>query len=217
MKSLTAILIILLPYSMFACSCFEDWITIDHIFKTDLFFKGKVIDKKITDERAFFGVYKYTFEIDEVIKGDYNKRTIIVQSEKMDCGTNYSVGAELYIFTNEQENMYHTGFCSLNKRADKKDDFLEKLIQQYKFENQIVWHNRFKDITAEGEVCNGQPIGFWIFYNEFRQLKRAGSYKNGLKEGEWKYYKHDKIRDYPDKIYKTEFYDKGIKIRTIKH
>lgn len=177
----------------------------------DIFFKGKVIDKQTTEGNIWTSTYEYTFEIHELIKGEYDQNTIKISSSTQGsaCGVNYEIGEDLYIFSYEHEGNYNTGLCCLNQRVAYNNDSILNLIEEYKNEATTEWCDIFGNIVAEGKIKDGIPVGYWRIYGEIDRNQEQGNYTNGLRNGIWKYYLVDKNR-IATKLYQTIHFVDGV-------
>jgi len=196
--------IFLAPKSIFSCSCINNSLSINHINSTEVIFKGKVIGAEEILLKGELRQTKYTFKIDELIKGNHQEENIIIYTNLSSaaCGSSFSMHQEYYIFSNKENNRFNTNLCSHNQPFEK-DSFTTKLINKYKEEKNTKWYNSDGILIAEGKIKHGTPEGFWVISNDNGDIIEEGNFKNGLKHGEWTIYRSE--------LYSHINFDKPIK------
>lgn len=207
------------PVKLFSCSCYDHQLSILHLFTQDIFFKGEVIGKEFVTQETEPSKYEYTFKIEEVIKGEYESHQIKVysNSSSASCGEFFFIGQKLYIFANIDQNKFHTNLCSLNQYAEREDSFIQKLIRDYKNEDQLEWFDFSGNKVAEGKIRNGKQEGYWKIKYKNGDIIEEGNFINGQKDGEWQIFRS---RKRPSVVYKQRFleiFKNGKKIRIKKY
>lgn len=241
---LLACCLILSSTYVWSCSCIFEPMNIKTLFEADYVFKGKVIKKETVgnapkdspDYNSHRDQFKYTFEIDEVIKGNVSKNRIAVFSSTQGsmCGINLSENVSYYLYAySDGEGNYSTNLCTHTSDTQYANKLYRKIIRRYKRSAKIrkKWkYASSKKIAAKGKMKNQLPHGEWTHYHEDMNssLKAKGNYINGMKDGKWAYY-HDsqnskriveslevnegQFDNRPNKdnlLYKYEIYEKGV-------
>jgi antitoxin component YwqK of YwqJK toxin-antitoxin module len=240
-RILFTLVLTVFAFQLFACSCMYQPMGINKIMQSEVLVSGKIIDKSIVrfeegkevviakDDDSRYGMFKYTLQIQERIKGIGKENTIHFYSSTSSsiCGVNYAEGAELYVFLYSSNSGWYTGACSGNISKENLSDEVKSIIQKFKAANgKQKWFNEYKKLEAIGKVRKGKVRGKWKFYFSDGTLSAQGKYKRGKKKGEWKVYQepanlpeYDEAVD-PNKektepvLESIEYYKKGEKLKT---
>ncbi len=135
--------------------------------------------------------FRYTFRIDDLIKGDLKETTVDVYSATQGsmCGVNYNLGTKLLIYSHYSDGYFSTGSCSQNLILENITRPYKKILRKFKRSKKSrKWKNIDGKITAEGKVVKKVAQGAWTYYHEDGTVQSKGSYLNGQLHGEWVYY-----------------------------
>lgn len=187
-------------FTLNACSCFMSPFYVGYINSSDLFIKGKVVDKttvkyiinsKGDTIQSFSANFQYKIKVTENIKPKFTEKLVTIYSPTQGsaCGVNFKIGNEYYIFSKLKDGLNFTGLCLHNVRSKKASRKFKKIIKQFKnANNRYVWKNVEGRVIAVGKIVNEMPEGTWSYFHEDGKVKTSGNYKNGEKDGVWNSY-----------------------------
>ena len=209
------------PQIQNACSCSENWLTIDHVHRSDLILKGKVISSEGMDgnKRSY---NRHKIEIQEVIKGKYRSPEIEIFAHNWSssCTVNFTINESYFLFVHERNAEYFTGYCSENRLTKNYKGHFREILEGYLNENTNVWCDPFNNISSTGIIKRGRKTGTWNYYFYNGMIKSIKKYFMGLKSGNWKYFKLDYTKPNKERkpiLYKEEYYFLGWKINEEKY
>lgn len=108
----------------------------------EVVFSGKLKSKS---KSFFLRKYKYTFEIESVIKGNPSNEIIIWSNSEADCGMNLDFDVRYVIFAYPRENKLWTGRGSLWSIDGQHQKYTDKFNKFYKLDSE-------KEIEVKGNV-----------------------------------------------------------------
>lgn len=205
MKGLSLLLILLSSHYAWAeCNCIFTPLNVQKIIRYDLVFEGELLEKrqvekdsKIWGNHAFTDrkIYKYTFEVKDLIKGKGISKNVEIYAPegRPGCQSNFERGKTYFIFSNQHDGLFHTRYCNENKLKKETKRRYRKIIRQFKkADRQKKWKNEKKKLTAKGLITNNHAEGIWIFYNPDKSIESVGNHVNSKKDGEWRQYLNKK-------------------------